>query len=106
MQSLRYNAFTAPRQATPYRAGRSWMQPSQLMQNDKVSTSTVEGQTRPDFATIDDAIQNAEALVSDLKKLGERKYPFDVRKASQTTKRNESGKEGKRVIIGNKMNHD
>src|SRR5579859_548493 len=106
MQSLRYNDFTAPRQAAPYRAIKSWMQPSLLMQDNKVSTSTIEGQTRPDFATIDDAIQKAEALVSDLKKLGERKYPLDVRKASQNTNRNESGKEVKRMVGGYKSNRD
>ena|SRR5579859_4598584 len=76
------------------------------MQNNKVSTSTTEGQTRPDFITIDDAIQKAEAVVSDLKKLGERKYPLDVRKASRNTNRNESGKEVKRMVGGYKSNRD
>src|SRR5260221_2480490 len=83
MPSLRYNAYTAPRQAEPYRFGRLWTQPSLLMRNSTISTSKTELPARPAFTTIDDVIERAEALVNDLKKIGERKYPFDVRKASR-----------------------
>jgi hypothetical protein len=42
--------------------------------------------TREPFITIDDVVDKAQKLVTDLKKLAERKYPLDVRKASQVRK--------------------
>src|SRR5258708_15604200 len=83
MPSLRYNAYTAPRQAEPYRSGKFWTQPSLPMRNSTISTSKTELPAGPAFTTIDDVIERAEALLDDLKKIGERKYPFDVRKASR-----------------------
>lgn len=56
------------------------------MLNDKVLKSESEASPRPAFNTIDDAIQKAQELVNDLKKLGERKYPLDVRRGSQARK--------------------
>src|SRR5260221_5029847 len=106
MQLQSYNEYIEPGQGGHYRSRKSWTQPSLLMQNNKVSKSATEEQTRPDFTTIDDAIQKAEALVSDLKKLGERKYPLDVRKASRNTNRTESGKEVERMFSGYKSNRD
>src|SRR5689334_8038341 len=84
MTSLaKYNASIGRRRAKIYRSPTSWMQPSLHMLNNKVSEVKSDQQARPAFATIDDAIQKAEALLDDLKKLGERKYPLDVRKAGR-----------------------
>src|SRR5579863_7425754 len=80
MQSLTYSACTERKQAEPYRSGRSWMQPSLLMPNNKVSKAASEPTYDP-FPTIDEALDLSQQLQGVLKKLGEQKYPLDVRKA-------------------------
>ena len=79
MQLPRYNAATVERPAEPCGYGRSWMQPSLLMPNDKVSESGSEPDREP-FTTIDDLLYKAQELFAGLKRLSEYKHPLDVRR--------------------------
>lgn len=54
------------------------MKPSLPMQNNKVSISGRK--TAKGISTIDDAIQLADELLGCLSKLGEYKYPLDIRR--------------------------
>lgn len=69
------------------------MQPSLPMPKNSVSKSGSE-ETRESFITIDDLIDKALELFTGLKKLGEYKYPLDVRKAVSIKKK------GKEVTKG------
>src|SRR5579863_7063953 len=80
MQLLSYSADTERKQAEPYRSGKSWMQPSLPMLNDKDLKAK---SNREPFPTIDEALEIAEDLQNVLRKLGEQKYPLDVRKAKR-----------------------
>ena len=78
MQLQKYNDNTADIQENTYRCGRSWMQPSLLMQDKKVSKSGSD--SRLGFTTIDDVIQLAQELMARLSQLGEYKHPLMVRR--------------------------
>ncbi|MHB8626378.1 MAG: DUF3276 family protein [Aggregatilineales bacterium] len=56
------------------------MQPSLLMRKNRVSKVASEPTYDP-FPTIDEALDLSQQLQGVLKKLGEQKYPLDVRKA-------------------------
>jgi hypothetical protein len=77
IQSQNYNGVIADRLEEPYHSGRSWMQPLELMQEITKSEADFH---RPRFATIDDMLELATKLVEGLNKLGERKYPLDIRR--------------------------
>jgi hypothetical protein len=77
IQSQNYSGVIADKRGKPYRSGRSWMQPLELMQG--ITKSELDFH-RPRFATIDDMLDLAQKLVDGLNKLGERKYPFDIRR--------------------------
>ena len=70
----------------PYRSGRFWMQP--LLPMPKNSEAVWRSSpTREPFTTIDDLIEKARDLFSGLRRLGESKYPLDVRKGTALKKR-------------------
>jgi hypothetical protein len=77
IQSQNYNGIIADRPDEPYHSGRSWMQPLEIMQE---TTLPAPDFHRPRFATIDDMLELARKLVDGLDKLGERKYPLDIRR--------------------------
>ena len=61
------------------------MQLLKPMQNNKRSRSGSEAKREP-FPTIDDALQKAEALSADLRRISEFKYPLDIRRGVNTRK--------------------
>jgi hypothetical protein len=77
IQSQNYRGVIADKRGEFYHSGRSWMQPLELMQETRRPEPDFH---RPRFATIDDMLDLAQKLVDGLNKLGERKYPLDVRR--------------------------
>lgn len=84
IQSQNYSGSIADRREEPYPYGRSSTQQLELMQ------AIIKPETdlhRPRFTTIDDMLELARRLVEGLNKLGERKYPFDVRRGVRNMER-------------------
>ena len=79
MQLPKYNAVTAERPVEPYGFGKSWMQLSLPMQNDKVSGPGTNPDREP-FVTIDDLVRKSRELFSGLKKLSRYKHPLEIRR--------------------------
>jgi hypothetical protein len=77
IQLQNYNGVIADKRGEPYPSGRSWMRPLEIMQE---ITHLEPDFHRPRFATIDDMLELARKLVDGLNKLGERKYPLDIRR--------------------------
>ena|SRR5258708_5926141 len=81
MQLQRYSAYTAPKQEKPYRFIKSSTQLSLPMLKNTTSKQDPEREGyREPFPTIDEALALSQRLQDTLKKLGEQKYPLDVRK--------------------------
>jgi hypothetical protein len=76
MQLQRSNENTAGKPEGTSASGKFWMQPSLLMQKNRVLS------LRNDlgYTTIDDVIQLAQELLARLNQLGEYKHPLDVRR--------------------------
>ena len=88
MQLPRFNDAIAERLEEPYRSGRYWTQPLLPMLKNRGSELGSE-LSRESFTTIDDLIQMAKELFTGLSKLGEYKYPLDVRKGVALKERKE-----------------
>src|SRR5260370_42665928 len=87
MQLQPYRAFTASRQAAPYRNRKSLTQLSLPMLKNTTSKPSLEREGyREPFPTIDEALTQLDAARDTLKKLVGQKYPLDVRKASSYRK--------------------
>jgi hypothetical protein len=114
MPSLKPSAATAPKLEEYYRSGKFWMQPSLPMSIPKENLLDPR-LNRIEFVTIDDVIQQTETVLSMLtgeykhslavvrmtetvlsmlKKLGEYKHPFSVRKGISRL----AGQESSRVV--------
>jgi hypothetical protein len=68
----------------PYLYGKSLMQPLKLMQ---LTANSDPDFQRPRFKTIDDMLDLARELVDGLNKLGEQKFPLDVRRGVRKMER-------------------
>src|SRR5512140_965158 len=79
-----YSGGTAERRAEPYPYGRSSMRQLELMQE---TTPPDVDSRRPRFATLDDMLELARKLVEGLNKLGEQRYPLDVRRGVSSMER-------------------
>ena len=84
IQSQNYSGVIAGKRGEPYHSGRLWMQPLELMQE---TSRTEPDFHRPRFATIDDMLDLAQKLVDGLNKLGEQKYPLDIRRGVRNMER-------------------
>src|SRR5260221_5076227 len=87
MQLQNYREYTATKQEKPYRFIKSSIQLSLPMLKNIPSKPDPGREGIPkSFPTIDEALALSQRLQDTLKKLGEQKYPLDVRKGSNIRK--------------------